>query len=54
MDWNTWLDRASIAVVLMYVAYDAHTEGRPIFSLAAMALLIVGIGVELVKGRRRT
>jgi hypothetical protein len=51
MSWNTWIDRSSISVVLLYVTYDAYAEGRPVFALAAAAFLIVGMGVELA-GRR--
>lgn len=46
-----WIDKASISVLTLYVAYDAYSAGRTGVALIAAALFIAGIVVELTEGR---
>jgi hypothetical protein len=46
-----WIDKASISLLTLYVAYDAYSAGRIGVALIAAALFIAGIVVELTGGR---
>ena len=46
-----WIDKGSISVLMLYMAYDAYSAGRSGMALFAAALFIAGIVVELTGGR---
>jgi hypothetical protein len=52
MNLVTWIDRASISLLTLYVAYDAFAADRTAMALVAAALFMAGIVAELVSGRR--
>jgi hypothetical protein len=44
---SEWLDKASISLLTLYVAYDAYSEGRTAIALIATAFFIAGIVIEV-------
>lgn len=48
MSAAAWIDKASISLVTLYVAYDAYSEGRTSIALIAGAFFVAGIVVELM------
>lgn len=48
MSAGAWIDKASISLLTLYVAYDAYSQGRTAVALIAVILFIAGIVVELM------